>query len=252
MKAIDRKRILSSLDAPLHLHTKRKTGSTNDDLKAAARKGAPDFSLLIADRQTAGRGREGNHFFSESGLFMSLLLPCSEIASPFVTHVAAIAVAKAITELTKEKAEVKWVNDVFVKGRKVSGILTENISCETGRRIVVGIGVNLGAPKKGFPAEIADSAGYLVADRTELAILILKGLIERIASFDKSAVQKEYETLSFLTGKRVAVVKAGEIKEALVRGLSDDLGLEVTYDDGAQEVLISGEIRLKLLQNDRF
>ena len=103
--------------------------STNSVLKRMAAEGAPQGSVLIAERQSAGRGRMGRSFYSPpgTGLYMSLLLrPCMEAQrATLVTTSAAVAVAEAIERLAGEAAQIKWVNDVLFHGRKVCGILTE-------------------------------------------------------------------------------------------------------------------------------
>lgn len=247
MKAFDLDSLLASLDRPLTISYLEETGSTNDDLKRAALSGAPDYTGEIAGRQLGGRGREGRTFFSEGGLYMSLLLPARPDVIPFVTHLAAVAVALAVRELTGETAKIKWVNDVFVKGKKVCGILTENISVGESRRLVLGIGVNLNTPTADFPAELRQIAGAVSCDATSLASLILRRFFDRFDAFSAEQLEEEYRALSFPRGTKITVIKEKGSREATVLGLTDALALEVLYEDGTQESLISGEVRLKLL-----
>ena len=243
MESIDLSAIAAAAKRPLTLKAVPQTGSTNDDLKAAAKTGAPNYSVLIADRQLAGRGREGRRFVSASGLYMSVLLPVSCEALPYLTHIAALAVCRALNEVAAVNAEIKWVNDVFVEGKKVCGILTESMVVGESRRYVVGIGVNANTPTDAFPKELKDIAGSVKADRTALAAAILNHLFSLAEETPLDAVKKEYVEGCFLIGKRVTVVKENGEKEATVRGLSEALGLWVVYDDGEKEELTSGEVR---------
>ena len=245
MNEKDIKNILSALDRPLTLSYVEETASTNDDLKAAAKSGAPDFTLLIAGKQSKGRGREGRSFFSEGGLYMSLLLPALPEVCPFLTHLTAVAVACAIQEVTGADARIKWVNDVYVSGKKVCGILTENIGVNNARRLVVGIGVNIGKEQKDFPPEIRETAASLSCDKTSLTAAILKEFFMRFDAFSPALLKQEYRERCFLLGKKVLVIKNDGGREATVLDLTDDLGLDVLYDDGKREHLISGEVSLR-------
>ena len=264
MSKIDERKVRASLESPLGepptdirsffgdlpIHVVSETGSTNDDLKEAARSGSGCCALL-AERQTAGRGRQGRCFFSEGGLYVSAILPPLGEAAPFLTHIAAVAVTQAIRALSGEKAEIKWVNDIFVQGKKVCGILCESVVTERGRAFIAGIGVNTEQPEGGFPAEIANSAGAVRCDKSALAGEILKRLFYLIERFDKETIRKKYQEFCFLTGKEVAVIRSGEEKRATVIGLAEDLGLTVRYEDGLIETLRSGEVQLKLGISDR-
>ena len=246
MKAFD-ERFLMDLPHCVTLSHVAETGSTNDDLKLAARAGAPDYTLRVADRQTGGRGRTGHSFYSEKGLYMSILLPVQEETMPFVTPIAAVAVARAIRDLTKQSALVKWVNDVFVNDKKVCGILSESVVAEGGRRVVVGIGVNLDLPESDFPEDIRSTAGSISADRSVLAATILRHLFDLLDGGDLDALRKEYRALCFLVGKEIVVKKEAGHRKATALGLTDDLALSVRYDDGSQEDLIAGEVGVRLL-----
>ena len=140
--------------------------STNTALKAMAADGAPEGTVLIAGEQTAGRGRMGRSFYSppDSGLYLSLLLrpDMSAVEATRLTACAAVAVAETIEALSGREAQIKWVNDILVDGRKVCGILTEaSVDCENGmmRHVIIGIGVNTHVPKTDFPEELRSIAG---------------------------------------------------------------------------------------------
>lgn len=243
MRSLDLSVIAEAVSRPLSLRAVPQTGSTNDDLKAAAKNGAPEYSVLIADRQLAGRGRIGRTFVSASGLYMSVLLPVKKEVLPYLTHLAALAVCRALQETAAVTPCVKWVNDVFVNGKKVCGILAESVTVGESRRYVVGIGVNANTPPDAFPEELKEIAGSVIVDRTALAAAILNHLFSLAEQTPVEVIKKEYAERCFLVGTRVTVVKENSEREATVLGLSEGLGLLVRYDDNEKEELFSGEVR---------
>ena len=222
------------------------TGSTNDDLKARAATEHTCTVVLFADKQAAGRGRQGRSFYSEGGLYMSILFPTmAEDKAPYLPHIAAVAVAEAIRR-TGLDAKVKWVNDVYVGDKKVCGILAESIVVHGARAYVLGIGVNVGSPKGLLPEDIRGVAAFFEGDKNAIAADVLNTVFDLIEYSTPDCLRARYEALSFLTGRRVTVVRPNEKKPATVLGLSDGLGLSVRYDDGSIEELISGEVHLIL------
>ena len=248
MKASDAT-LLSRLPHQVRLTHVAETISTNEDAKKAAREGAPDYTLLIADRQTGGKGRLGRSFYSEGGLYMSILLPFREDFS-LVTPVAAIAVARAIESVCGVKSDIKWVNDVYVRGKKVCGILAESAVAGDKRRIVLGIGVNLNTPANSFPEEIRRVAGSVSGDRNLLAASILEHLFSLLDREDSDHIRREYIERCFLVGHRVNVKKENGCIPATVLGLTDTLALSVRYDDGEREDLIAGEVSIGLFEGE--
>lgn len=215
--------------------------STNLRLKEAARAGAIDPPwLLTADEQTAGRGRLGRTFVSPpgTGLYMSLLLNHPP-AGGQVTITAAVAVCRAIEELTPLHPRIKWVNDLFVRGKKVCGILAEG----AGSRVIVGIGVNILTPPGGFPPE-AGLAGALdmPVDRFTLAGRIALHLMDGLAG-DFSAVLDAYRARMPLAGCQISYLQNGQEKNARVTGVDEAGGLMILGPDGP-DTLRCGEISL--------
>lgn len=237
---------LKKLPHPVFCIHVEETSSTNDDLKVLARRGSADYTLILADRQSAGKGRLGRSFYSEGGLYMSILLPFDNATAFFLTHIAALAVARGIEELTGEGALIKWVNDVYVRGKKVSGILAESIVSPRGRHIVLGIGVNLDTPEQGFPMEIRAIAGSIHADRSLLAVRILHHLFTLLDAGDLDLVRREYAERCFLVGKQAEVIKENSCRKATVTGLTENLALSVRYESGETEDLAFGEVSLRL------
>jgi len=245
MEKIDISKIRTLTDLNLLYEKKEVTASTNDDLKALASIKTPDRPVvLFADKQTAGRGRQGRSFYSEGGLYMSVLFPKLDAQAAYLTHVAAVAVAEGIREETGLPASVKWVNDIYLSERKICGILSESITPFGARNYIVGIGINVGTPKRNIPSDIRDIIGYIDCDKNALAARILRKLFTLTGHFDLPSLKERYTTLCFLNGKRVNVVRNDIKKPATVLGLTDELRLRVRYDDRQTEDLIAGEVRL--------
>lgn len=202
--------------------------------------------IVLADGQTDGRGRLGRSFFSPSGtgLYMSIALKLP-IPTDVLTVVAAVAVSRAIEDFSDKCAQIKWVNDIFIDGKKVCGILCEALSCKDGAAdsVVIGIGINLST--ESFPEELSHIAGSLGDwdyDRNELAARIFAELLY-LLSRDKAAVLKEYEDRLFILGKEIAFVKGGSSRKGVAFGINEDANLLVDVD-GEIVALSSGEISL--------
>ena len=232
--------------------------STNSYLKKMASNGAPEGTVVIANRQNAGRGRLGRSFFSpeEQGIYMSILLrPEIELErAVLITSMAAVAVARAIEKVSELRAQIKWVNDIFVNRKKVCGILTEaGISPEgTLDYAVLGIGVNVG--KMEFPKELKEIATS-VCNECDGAVT-KEGLIEEILkeleywypALRDGSFLKESKERSLLLGKEIIVVDAG-VEHVSYKAKAvdlDEMGHLIVERDGKREVLNSGEVSIRL------
>ena len=233
--------------------------STNTKCIEKAKTGEPEGYVAIAGSQSAGRGRRGKAFFSpaESGIYMSILLRPVGLTENQVLHfttMAAAAVSEAIENVSGKKAEIKWVNDIFIDGKKVCGILSEaSYGVQTGKLeyVIVGIGVNAYEPSDGFPSSIADVAGKVFDEpsiglKNRLAAEILNCFMAYYAHLPETPYSEEYIRRSMVTGKNVMVNKGGEMIRAYVLGIDQEFGLKVRYDDGSVEVLRSGEISIRI------
>ena len=232
--------------------------STNTALREAAQAGAPHGTVLIASAQTAGRGRRGRTFFSPdgTGLYISVLLRPTIPAERAVriTTAAAVAAAEAIAQVMGKECAIKWVNDLFLDGKKVAGILTESALRTDGTLAyaVLGIGVNVVPPAGGFPPEIAEIAGAILPSpiedgRARLAASFLTEFFRRYEEIteEKPAYMNEYRRRCFAIGHRVEVIRGEERYGALALSVDDDAGLLVRRDDGTEETLSSGEISIR-------
>ena len=218
--------------------------STNLRLKEWAREGRirPPY-LLAADSQTAGRGRLGRCFVSPpgTGVYFSLLAaPPQSADCGKITVLASVAVCRAIEETTGLRPRIKWVNDLFLRGRKVCGILAEGLA----QGVVVGIGINIKTPEGGFP-ESAGVAGALdvETDRFYLAGLAARHILSGLENLADPAIIDYYRARMPLIGKTVGYTENGAQKTALVTGVADDGGLCVLGPDG-RHVLRTGEVTL--------
>ena len=224
--------------------------STNTACKARAAQGAPAGLVILADRQTAGRGRMTRSFFSPPGcgLYMSMLLRPALAAADalLLTTAAAVAAAEAIAAVTGYEPGIKWVNDLFLDDRKVCGILTESSLAPEGRLAwaVVGIGVNVRAPEGGFPPELSHIAGALLpADapdtRPRLAAEILARCGAYFARLPEPAHLEEYRRRSILIGRAVTLSNTGE--RVTVAGIDETCRLLVRDESGHRRAVSTGE-----------
>jgi BirA family biotin operon repressor/biotin-[acetyl-CoA-carboxylase] ligase len=246
--------------------------STNDEAKriiaVRGRAEIPFGMVIVAEQQTAGRGRLGRRFASPAAdsVYISFILPPPEpqtAIQPFLlTGLAAVAVCETIEEfcgarqtpVPRQTPGIKWVNDVLINGRKVCGILTEAVSSSGAGGIksyVLGIGVNINVPEGDFPEDVRSVAGSVrlrPADRIQFAAT----LISRIQSGHARALNGEspisaYRKRSLLPGKPITVLGPGqENREAVAKEILDDGSLLVEYADGRTEALRNGEVSIRL------
>ena len=234
--------------------------STSTVLKSLAAEDAPAGTAVLAVTQTAGRGRLGRSFYSPSasGLYLSLLLrpDLAPADAPRLTSCAAVAAAEAIAELSGRETGIKWVNDVWMDGKKVCGILTEaGMDLESGRvsYVIVGIGINLRTPEGGFPEEIRQVAGaafdgLAVPDlRSRLAAAVLDRLWDCAADPFSDAVFDAYAARSFIPGRRITILAPGrDPVPAEALRLNRDYSLQVRLEDGSEQALASGEVSVRI------
>ena len=236
--------------------------STNALVREKANQGCPEGCVIVACEQTAGRGRYGRQFFSpgDTGVYLSLLLrptAYSPQQATCLTAAAAAAMCQAIEAVTGQQPGIKWVNDIFLHGKKVCGILTEAaVGLETGtlNYMVLGAGVNLYPPAEGFPDEIQSIAGSVLEHSCPEAKNRLVGeFLNRFWDFyahpECSAYLEDYRARSLAIGRNVTVLSAGKAVSAYAYGIDDDFRLLVRYDSGKTEALSYGEIRIQLAES---
>lgn len=233
------------------------TDSTNQRAKehAAELKGEFDYdALFIAAEQTAGRGRRGRSFLSDSGrglYFSYLFRPEKELCTDatMITTYAAVCVSRAIEELTGTEAQIKWVNDVYLNGKKAAGILTEGEFLPGGDGFLyvsVGIGINLYSLP--FPDELASIATDIEIEsgvRVDINELLYR-ITAKLRNFakEKDGFIEEYRRRSYLTGKAVTVEKLTERYSARVLGIDDRARLILETERGVEH-LLTGDVSVR-------
>lgn len=227
--------------------------STNTIMKSRAKDGADEFCVLIAAEQSGGRGRLGKRFYSPTGtgLYMSILLRQKRDFNPLlITTDAAVCCARALEKLSGRRAQIKWVNDIYIDGKKVCGILTEGTAGENGYT-VLGIGVNVMPPKEGFPEEIKNLAGCVFDAprpflREKVATEILKTFMEMYTQGRRKEYIEEYRARSMVIGKEIEIISSGTTENAVALSIDDDYSLIVKKENGEILRLNSGEISIKI------
>ncbi len=236
-----------------------KTTSTNDEARRLAAQGAPDRTVVLAEEQTAGRGRRGARWVSPAGRngIVSVLCRPGKTLPPErwarLTLAAALAGCEALDTVPGlgAAAEVKWPNDLYLSGRKVAGILVESAWAADGGFVVIGTGFNLNLRPEDFPEELRDIAtsvwmerGGLAVDRTVFLTNFLRALERRQAqaAADFEGMKDEAWRRSWLAGKRVTLTSAGQEMEGVVCGLGPEGELLLKLDHGDVQVVSSAEL----------
>ncbi len=247
------KSLKQGLTKPLEVFCYETIDSTNNFAKEIAKNGTRE-AVVAALHQTSGRGRLQRSFFSCGGVYLSIVLRPSKRAKTAVlmTVAAAVAVCHAIEKISDKKCEIKWVNDIYIDGKKVCGILSEgalNSVADALEYAVVGIGVNLTVPPQNFPEEIKNTASA-VFENTELSeeqkgefTALVVNEFFRIFEGKEDFV-KEYRDRSYLNGKTVCFTKENGEHTAIVIGIDNNAGL-IIEENGERSVLNAGEVSVK-------
>lgn len=237
-----------------------KTDSTNNYAKDIALKGAVNGTVVIADTQTAGKGRLGRNFVSPSGmgLYMSVIIrPTFSIdVAALITSVAAVASAEAVEKLCGSDVRIKWVNDLYMNGRKICGILTEasmGLEISSPDYVVVGIGINV--REFAFDDELSKRVSSIetetgrIIDRNELCALILDRLEYYIDNLEKRSHIDEYKRRELLTGNIITASIGTERIAGRAVGIDENANLIIETENGKRRNLSSGEANLVRIKN---
>ena len=229
--------------------------STNTVAKKRIFEGCDQWHTVVAFSQTGGEGRLGRRFFSPlgTGIYMSIVLYPDLERLGLITGTAAVAVCEALEKIGISPA-IKWVNDIFVDGKKVCGILAKNVFFEGRSCVILGIGLNVFAPEGGFPEDIRDIAGALFSEKKEeiseiICAEILENLMKRYETIGSDDAPEEYRRRCLTKNRAVKVIKSGsleEAKDAFCEEILDNFHLIVRYSDGTKEELSSGEVSVKI------
>lgn len=237
--------------------------STNDRARELALSGAHEGVVVVARKQTAGKGRLGRHWSSpmDEGLYLSILLrpETTPAKASLITLATAIAVAETFQLDFATDADIKWPNDILINGRKVCGILVET-AIENNRLqyAILGIGVNL--VQKIFPDELKATATSLFIE-TQRAVSpddFLQPLLRRLnlwypvsISQPEKIILRWQELSSFATACAVRIISQDATIEGITRGLTQSGALLVELDDGERREIVSGEVSLRKVTGDR-
>lgn len=223
------------------------TDSTNTRLKELACSGAAGGSVVIAGRQTGGRGRMGRSFSSpEGGLYLSYLYraPCPPPEPGHITVSAAVAACEALEQACGVKADIKWVNDLLLSSRKICGILCESAAAQRGFACVVGLGLNVNTPEESFPPELRPTVGSVLSlsgrsvDIDELARALIVSLDEHLGE----NCLEQYRRRCTTVGQWLNVTQDRRRFRAYAESIADDCSLLVRLEDGRREYLHFGQV----------
>ena len=230
------------------------TTSTNDIAKIKVIEKVNHGSVVVANSQTAGRGRRGRSFFSpkDSGVYFSIILrpKVSPEKCVLLTSATAVAVCEAIEELTSQKAEIKWLNDVYVNSKKCAGIILEGVFDLNGGEdnyIIVGIGVNVTTVD--FPEEFSKRAGSVGAlSRNALVAKVVNKLVKICENLESREYLEEYKRRCFVLKKTITVLKNDDTYTAFAEDIDDIARLIVVKENGEREVLYNEEVSTRYEQ----
>ena len=228
--------------------------STNTVLKSEAENGGAEGTVLIATEQTAGRGRLGRTFFSpkNTGLYMSIILRPELTAAEalMITTSAAVSAAECIDSVADVTTRIKWVNDIYLNGKKVCGILTEaSIDFESGglNYAVLGIGINLTTSDfpdelKGIAASVSECGNDL---RSQIASEFLNRFFGYYGNLSGCSFLSEYRRRSMLIGENITLIRGNDMFNGKVIGIDDEVRLVVELENKEIMAFSSGEVQLK-------
>lgn len=232
-----------------------KTDSTNRVALELGHAGEPEGAVVLAEEQTAGRGRAGRTWQSDraAGIYVTLLLrpKLSPVQAPLLTMMAGLSAQSAVQAVTGLAADLKWPNDLLLRGKKVGGILTEmHAEPSQVRFVIVGMGLNVNQEK--FPGELAATATSLRMEtgkhesRLELLVRLLREFendYNRFLREGPAGVTQKFEAVSsYARGKRVRVTTGTSSFAGVSAGLGPEGLLQVQRDDGQLVTVISGDV----------
>jgi len=239
------------------------TGSTNDEAWNALKRRGADGFVVLAEHQSAGKGRLGRAWLAPRGacILCSLLLVDrrNELSSSKLVLITAIAVYDAIVQVAHLRPTIKWPNDIMVDRRKLAGILIESRTTDDGgNAYVAGIGINCLQHRAHFPRELADKAtsleieGLHPVDRSSVAVALLEELDSRLSepvSIDDIQLKREWTARAYPLGQRVHLLHRGRSYRGTAIDLDPTAALVVQLDEGG--VRLFGAMDTTILEDDQ-
>ena len=251
--------------AACNLVYKEETGSTNDDAALLAKEGAPHGTLVVVDRQSAGRGTRGRVWETQEGSNVAMSLIVRPDATPdklsMMTLIMGLSVAQGIEDVILDNEDIldfpqiKWPNDVIIAGKKICGILTElhMNNDNTVSDVVIGVGININMTVfpddiKGIAGSIYSQTGYKV-DRSAVVAAVMKrfegNFDTYMKSFDLSLLKDEYEERLINKDKTVKVLDPAGEYEAIAKGITIGGALIIEKEDGCISEINAGEVSVR-------
>lgn len=233
--------------------------STNTRLKALARQGAPEGTVLVAESQYGGKGRLGRSFHSPEGqgIYMSILLRPQSLPQELMHMTCAVgcAMCDAVERTLGLRPGIKWINDLVWDRKKLGGILVEMGLSPSGGLdyAIAGIGINCAQEKEDFPLELQDKATSLKAlsgrdvDRGALAAAMMDSLYRMSTNLltQKSEIMTQYRQDCVTLGREVSLVREGTVLRGTALDVDENGALLVRYSDGRTETVNSGEVSVR-------
>lgn len=235
------------------------TGSTNDDLRALARKGSPHGTAIAAGSQTSGHGRMGRSFHSPEGMgiYLSILLRphCLPTELMHLTCAAAVAMCEAVEASAGFRPGIKWTNDLVAGRKKLGGILTELGFSSDGtlEYAIIGIGLNCCQHTRDFPDELRNMATSLSAvaekevDPARVCAAMLEALhrMDALLLTEKDSLLERYRSDCITLGQEISVLRGDSVTHGTALSVDDQGALVVAYPDGSRETVNSGEVSIR-------
>ena len=237
----------------LSVHFFETVDSTNSEARRQYEAGLQGPALFLAGQQVKGKDRHGRSFYSpaDTGIYMTVLMPVrAEYENARrATAKTAVAVYRGIRRITGLPAGIKWVNDIYLYGKKIAGILVESLISEgMVQALIVGIGINVTTAD--FPEELREKAGSLGRDlnKTELVSAVLRELLPELKHLEDHSYLDTYRSASAVLGQMVTYENsAGIQEEARAVEIDEDGALVVELPDGTRKTLLSGEVSIRIL-----
>jgi BirA family transcriptional regulator, biotin operon repressor / biotin---[acetyl-CoA-carboxylase] ligase len=229
--------------------------STNDEAARQALRGAAEGLCIVAREQTAGRGRLQRTWISPpgAGLYFSIVLRPRIVTDAWtlLPLMAGLAVHDSLLDACDLQTDIKWPNDILADGRKLGGILAETVETDSGRAVIIGIGVNI--TSRAFPSELRgvatsiEEAGGQTIDAETLLQSLIESLVARYELLQSSRGPEEIRSRwtkrsSYAEGKRVQVAGSSESFDGVTRGLESDGALRVETDAGEIRIVHAGDV----------
>lgn len=242
------------------IHFYDSVASTNTLARQMAMLGVPSGTVLIANEQTAGRGRLGRRFTSapDVGIYMTVILKpwCDPRELMHLTCATAVAACEAVFASTGIQPKIKWTNDLVYEKRKLAGILTELVLSPTepvAQYALIGIGINCNQTLADFPPELQDKAGSLrmvtgeMSDRSTIAAALIEAFSRMETSLltEKDSILSSYRALCMTLGQDISVVRGDSVYYAKAVDIDPEGGLMIALPDGRMETVTSGEVSVR-------